>query len=148
MLLFNPLPEPLNTTQPYPAQRSVTATGTGYPCRRCLHDAQPGDTLFLLPYNPFPGTSPYTSDSPIYVHRDPCQTYICDGSVPEQQRKRQLAVRAYDAEHMMVDFHVLDGAVLAEKAETMLADPKLAYLLVYYAGPGCFAVRVDRRVCR
>jgi hypothetical protein len=62
----------------------------------------------------------------------------------EQQRKRMLSVRAYDGEHMMVNFATLQGEGLVEKAKQLLDDERVGYLHVHYSGPGCFAVRVER----
>jgi hypothetical protein len=110
--------------------------------------------MLLLPYNPFtptpsststsPSPSPYTGPGPIYVHRSECAHYQCDGSVPEQQRRRLVAVRAYDVENMMVGFAVVKGEELGVKAGELLEDEEVKFLHVYYAGPGCFAVRIDR----
>lgn len=111
--------------------------------------------MLLLTYNPFPSltlspstssgcASPYTVPSPIYIHRTPCAKYQCNGSVPEQQRKRLVAVRAYDAEQMMVGCAVVQGEELAGKARELFEDEGVKFLFVYYAGPGCFAVRIDR----
>lgn len=44
----------------------------------------------------------------------------------------------------MVGFAVVQGSELGVKAGEMLGDEGVEFLLVYYAGPGCFAVRVDR----
>lgn len=105
--------------------------------------------MLLLQYNPFLTSgpaSPYTVPGPIYVHRDTedCVPYQCDGRVPDQQRRRLLAVRAFDRDNMMVNFAVVQGEELGMKAGEMLGDEGVGFLLVYYAGPGCFAVRVDR----
>jgi hypothetical protein len=103
--------------------------------------------MLLLQYNPFPSPqSPYTVSGPIYVHADlqDCIPFQCDGRVPEQQRRRLLAVRAFDEKNMMVGFAVVEGEELGKKAGEMLGEDGVGFLLVYYAGPGCFAVRVDR----
>jgi hypothetical protein len=105
--------------------------------------------MLLLQYNSFPSpspASPYTVPGPIYVHADAkdCIPFQCDGSVPEQQRRRLVAVRAFDGSNMMVGFAVVQGSELGVKAGEMLGDEGVEFLLVYYAGPGCFAVRVDR----
>lgn len=44
---------------------------------------------------------------------------------------------------MMGKFEVVNGDELKGKAEELLSAG-MEYLHVYYAGPGCFAVRVDR----
>lgn len=141
MLHFTALPAPLDTNQPSTTPRTVTSN-LSFPCRRCLQDGVLGEEMLLVSYNPFLGESPYTGPGPIFVHRN-CQQYQCDGSVPDQQRRRLLAVRGYDKDHMMGKFEVVNGDELKGKAEELLSAG-MEYLHVYYAGPGCFAVRVDR----
>ena len=132
-LKWVPLPEPI--VLPPPSQlvtRTVDKAG-GFPCRRCLSDGQVGDTMYLIPYNPFPTDakdSPYQGPGPIFVHANDCIKYS-KTEVSEQQRKRMLNLRAYDGEHMMVDSATLPGDGLVEKAEHMFADEKVGYLHVH-----------------
>jgi hypothetical protein len=123
--------------------REVVAEG-GEPCRRCLHDALPGERLHLLSYDPFPVRSPYAGAGPVFVHADGCVPYEADAVVPTQLRRRLLAVRAYDADGMMVDNDVVDGQQLEALAERLLADPRVAFANVHYARPGCFACQLLR----
>jgi Protein of unknown function (DUF1203) len=64
--------------------------------------------------------------------------------VPEQLRKRTLAVRAFDAKGMMVGVDLVDGRELEGAITKLLAQPAAEYLHVHYAAPGCYAARVDR----
>lgn len=63
-----------------------------------------------------------------------------------QQLSRLLSVRAFDKQHMMVGFQIVDGKNLISCAESMFGaegEAEVEYIHVYYAGPGCFAVRLD-----
>jgi len=145
-LLLRPLPAPLPDLACLPehAVRSVTADQEGaFPCRRCLQDAEQGEALWLLSYDPFLGDSPYRQPGPIYVHQRDCAPERLD-VIPEQQLRRQLGVRAFDTAHLMVGARVIHGVELAATARELLASPDVAYLHVHNAGPGCFAVRIDR----
>nr|KMM66060.1 hypothetical protein CPAG_02400 [Coccidioides posadasii RMSCC 3488] len=64
--------------------------------------------------------------------------------VPDQQRRRKLSVRAYNAEHMMINNGVVDGVDLEAKAGEMFADLDVKYIHVHYAGAGGFAVKIER----
>ena len=66
------------------------------------------------------------------------------GISPEQLRTRLLALRAFDAEGMMIAFALVKGRELEGAIETQLAAPSASYLHVHYAAPGCYAARVDR----
>ena len=127
-----------------PAGREVVADGPS-PCRRCLRNAKVGDNLLLLPYDPFTLRSPYAGDGPVFVHADGCAPFdSVPGAVSEQVAGRVLSVRAYDGEAMMTGATVLKGERFADRAEELLSDTDVAFLHVHFAGPGCFAFRVDR----
>jgi Protein of unknown function (DUF1203) len=126
-----------------PAGREVVADGPS-PCRRCLRNAKVGDNLLLLPYDPFTVRSPYTGEGPMYVHADGCEAHRPEPEVlPEQVHGRQFSVRAYDADAMMLDAEVVPGDRLADTARELL-QPGVAFLHAHFAGPGCFAFRIER----
>ncbi|KAK5065357.1 hypothetical protein LTR84_001195 [Exophiala bonariae] len=137
-----PVPLPASDTMPI----SLTASeGMRPPCRRCLLDASPGEILNLIAYDPFPADSitPYRGTGPIFVHAHDCGLF--KGEVlPERQLSRQLSVRAYNMNHMMVAAEVVEGSDFESTAGGMLADEQAAYINVHNAKPGCFAVRVER----
>jgi hypothetical protein len=134
-----PLPAPLADDPG--AVRVVADQPNAYPCRRCLQDAEPGEPLLLLGYDPFLGSSPYAGCGPIYVHERDCEPFEGEG-IPSQLTRRLLSVRAYDDDHMLVDADVIDGTSLDGEAQRLLAGA--AYLHVHNARPGCFAARIDR----
>ncbi len=115
------------------------------PCRRCLRNAEVGDPLVLAPYNPFKLVSPYTGDGPVFVHADGCEPFrSVPDAVSEQVHGRVLAIRAYDADAMMTGAAVLPGEDFVGHIAERLSDQQVAFLHVHFAGPGCFAFRVDR----
>jgi Protein of unknown function (DUF1203) len=134
-----PLPAPL--TDDPGAVRVVADAPNAFPCRRCLRDAEPGDAMLLVGYDPFLGTSPYAGRGPIYVHERDCTPFAGDG-LPDQLTRRLLSVRAYDERHMLVDAEVTEGAELETVAQRLLGG-EAAYLHVHNARPGCFAARID-----
>jgi Protein of unknown function (DUF1203) len=142
-LKYIPLPAPLPALQnPITISASEEVRG---PCRRCLLDAQPGDMLYLINYDPFPSdaVSPYRGGGPIFVHAHDCGHFSGD-VLPERQLRRQMSVRAYDEKHMMIGAETVEGNGLEVVAGGMLADEKVVYVNVHNAKPGCFAVRVER----
>lgn len=122
--------------------RRTVADGP-YPCRRCLRNAVLGDSLLLLPYDPFTIKSAYAGGGPIFVHADRCRPHgLAPGEVSEQVIGRVLSIRAYDDDAMMRTSEVVAGEQLAERARELL-EQGVAFLHVHFAGPGCFAFRVD-----
>jgi hypothetical protein len=113
------------------------------PCRVSLTDAQPGDELILVNYEHHPVDSPYRMRFAIYVRRGEEQFDALD-QIPEQLRIRTLAVRAFDANGMMVEWELADGQQVEPVIERLLANPASAYLHIHFAAPGCYAARVER----
>jgi len=133
-----PLPAPL--TDDPAAIRVRVDKPNAYPCRRCLQDGEPGETMLLLSYDPFVGSSPYSGPGPIYVHDRDCAAFEDDG-IPDQLTRRLLSVRAYDERHMLVDADVIEGTDLPSTVHRLLNGA--SYLHVHNARPGCFAARID-----
>jgi uncharacterized protein DUF1203 len=127
-----------------PAGVAVVAEGRE-PCRRCLRNAAPGENLLLLPYDPFRVRSPYTGEGPVYVHADGCDPHRGEhDALPEQvDDRRQFSVRGYDREAMLVDAAVVPGPELADCARALLGNGA-EFVHAHFAGPGCFAFRIDR----
>ena len=124
-------------------RRVADARDPGYPCRISLTDSQPGDELVLVNYEHHAVDSPYRMRFAVYVRQGE-ETYDKVDEIPLQLRLRMLAVRSFDAAGMMVDRDLIDGRQLEAAIERLLADPRAAYLHVYYAAPGCYAARIDR----
>jgi Protein of unknown function (DUF1203) len=124
-------------------RRSPDARTPGYPCRVSLTDSRPGDEPLLVNYEHHPVSSPYRMRFAVYVRKGE-ETYDAIDEVPEQLRIRTLAVRAFDADAMMIGWELIDGHQLEAAVERLFADPRAAYLRVHYAAPGCYAARIDR----
>lgn len=114
------------------------------PCRITLEDAEPGETVLLLNYEHQPADTPFRARHAIFVRETPRAAFDAVGVVPDALRRRPLSVRAFDAEHMMIDADLVDGAALEQVLEPMLADPRTAYVHLHYARRGCYAARAER----
>jgi hypothetical protein len=99
--------------------------------------------MTLMSYNPFRGESPYSAPGPVFVHAAGCVEFSGD-RLPEQLRRRLLAVRAYDADHFMLESDIVDGDELEALVGRMFTNGRVAYVHVHFAKAGCFAVRIDR----
>ena len=115
-----------------------------WPCRITLQDAVPGERVLLLNHAHQPAASPYAASGPIVVRRSASATRTALNEVPEQQRRRLLSVRAYDARHWIVGGEVAPGTELTAVIERFFDDPQVAYLHLHNARHGCYAARVDR----
>jgi hypothetical protein len=114
-----------------------------YPCRVSLTDAEPGEELVLVNYEHHPVESPYRMRFAIFV-RQGDETYDKVNEVPEQLRKRVLAVRSFDDKGMMVANGLVDGQEVEPVIEELLAPAQVAYLHIHFAAAGCYAAKVVR----
>jgi hypothetical protein len=64
--------------------------------------------------------------------------------VPEALKVRPLSVRAFDADHWMVDGDLCEGRDLDSLVRRFLAHDAVDYLQVHFAKRGCYAARVER----
>jgi hypothetical protein len=116
-----------------------------YPCRQCLRDAEVGEELLLVSHDPFTVDSPYRSASPIFIHRQPCAPPTDLRALPEQLTIRELSVRAFDAEALMIDAAIVPGDDLGATLARMFDIDACHHVHVHNATRGCWAVRVDRQ---
>jgi hypothetical protein len=113
------------------------------PCRISLSDANPGDELILVNCEHHAVSSPYRMRFAIYIRRGE-ETFDAIGEVPDQLRKRTLAVRGFDASGMMTGWEIVEGTNLEAAIERQFANAEAEYLHIHFAAPGCYAARVDR----
>lgn len=123
---------------------SIADEHPGYPCRQCLQDAAIGEELMLVSHDPFTTDSKYRSASPIFIHRSPCPPYVEEGGLPDQLTRRQLSVRAFDGDAMMIDAAVIDGGQLEPTIDRFFSDGHTDHIHVHNATRGCWAVAVGR----
>jgi len=113
------------------------------PCRISLTDATPGDEVILVNYEHHAVGSPYRMRFAIYV-REGEKTFDAVGAVPDQLRRRTLAVRGFNDNGMMTGWELIEGIWLEEAIERQFAEPRTRYLHIHFAAPGCYAARVER----
>ena len=126
------------------ARRVVADEAFGFPCRVSLADAEVGDELLLLPFEHLSTRSPYRASGPVFVRRGVPRAVLAPGELPPYVTRRWMSVRAYDANDMMVDADVCDGAEARAVIERMLADDAVAFIHLHNAKRGCFSCRVER----
>lgn len=113
------------------------------PCRVSLTDATPGDEVILVNHEHHAVASPYRMRFAIYVRAGE-ETFDAVDTVPDQLRRRTLAVRGFDARGMMTGWEIIEGVFLEEAIERQFAGAAARYLHVHFAAPGCYAARVER----
>ncbi len=124
-----------------------TVDGPGFPCRACLRLGRPGETVLLASWDlPLP-QGPYWTPSPVFLHAHDCGDAPVDGALPETvTQNAMVSLRHYDAEGMCL--YDLGVVVPGEEADAALRaridDPRVAYVNIHTARPGCWLTRVEK----
>jgi hypothetical protein len=126
------------------ARRVVADSKPGYPCRVSLVDAEPGESLLLLPFTHHDVDTPYRASGPIFVREHAGTAALAPDEIPLMLRTRLLSIRAYDAQSMLVGADVVEGRDLDAHIARFFADAQVQYLHLHNARPGCYNCRVDR----
>lgn len=126
------------------ALRRICDGKPGFPCRVSLEDAEPGERVLLLNYEHLPVDSPYRASHAIYVREGAREPFDRTNEIPPALRERLLAVRAFDANGLMVDAEIVEGREAEALVRRFLALEGVAYLHAHFARRGCFAARIDR----
>lgn len=126
------------------AIRYTVDSKPGFPCRITLEDAEPGETVLLLNHEHQDAATPYRSRHAIFVRESAVAPARFEDALPPALASRLLAIRAYDADGMMIDAEVIEGAEAVPLIERFFDNPRAAYLHAHNARRGCFAARIDR----
>lgn len=125
-------------------KRYVVDGKPGFPCRIEMRDAEPGETVLLLNHVCQPADTPYRASHAIFVREGATKTFDQVDEVPEVMRARLLSLRAFDAEGMMLDADVTEGANVEALIARLFANPEVAYIHAHNARRGCYSGRIDR----
>lgn len=125
-------------------QRVVVDSPTGHPDRVEMREIQRGENALLLNYMHLDVPTPYRSSHAIYVREGASGRYDRTNEVPDIMRARQLSLRAYDRDGMMIDADVMEGTQLEVWIEKFFSNAAIAYLHAHNAKRGCYSGRIDR----
>jgi hypothetical protein len=125
------------------AERVRVSEKPSAPCRITLDDAEIGETVLLLSYDHQPADTPYHQQGPIFV-RESASRFVGDNVIPPALARRTLSLRGFDADHMMIEADLTEGANAAALIETFFANAGVAYIHAHYARRGCYAALIER----
>lgn len=120
--------------------------GPGFPCRHCLRLGEAGEAMLLVSWDlPLPqGT--YWTPSPVFLHAHDCERMVIEDALPEIVTANMLvSLRHYDIAGMcLYDLGMVGaGDEVEAPLRERLVDPRVAYVNIHTARPGCWLVRVE-----
>jgi len=136
--------QPDAVLQRHRAMRRVVDSAPGYPDRITLDDVPVGEPVLLVHHEHQGADTPFRASHAIYVWERAPQRWDRLDAIPPALARRLISLRAFDAQHLMIDADIAPGEQLSTLIERMFANREAAYLHAHYAKWGCFAARVDR----
>lgn len=116
----------------------------GFPCRVSLEDAEIGEEVILLPYQHHKINSPYQASGPIFVRKIAKTANLWINEIPKMLYHRLLSLRGYDKNGIMLSAAVTEGQNLRENLIQIFENPKVNYIHIHNAKPGCFNCVAER----
>lgn len=129
------------------APERVTCPENGSaPCRHCLSYIPKGREMLILAHKPFDSTQPYAESGPIFLCADECKRWEWDGAPPVVvDSKEDRLVKGYSADDRIIYGlgKVVAPDQVADRARTVLNDPRTAYVHIRSSTNNCFTCRVE-----
>jgi hypothetical protein len=125
-------------------KRYIVDKKPGFPDRIAMRDVDLGEPVLLLNHVCQPAATPYRATHAIFIGEGSDIPYDRVGEIPEVMRLRLLSLRAYDAQHMMIDADVVDGREVEPVIRRLLANPDVAYIHAHNAKRGCYSGLIER----
>jgi hypothetical protein len=126
------------------AIRQTAGDDGRYPCRVTLEDIPAGQSLLLVNFEHQAAPTPYRSNYAIFVSEAAREAPRFEDQLPPVLRGRPIALRAFDADGMLIGAELALNDDVAEAIARRFEDPAAAYLHAHNAAYGCFAARIDR----
>ncbi len=116
----------------------------GYPCRVSLQDAAVGERVLVCHHRHHDVPTAYQASGPIFVREHAVTSTWEVDEIPPVLPHRQLSLRGYGVNHLMLAAAVVDGLQVTEAIKLMLVDQAINYIHIHNAAPGCFSCVVRR----
>jgi Protein of unknown function (DUF1203) len=126
------------------AKRYTVDANPGFPDRIEVRDVEEGAKVLLVNHVHQAGNTPYRASHAIFIREGAEQAYDCINAIPTVLQVRSLSVRAFSADHWMVDADLCEGKVVEPVVHRLLSNSEVAYLQVHFATRGCYAAHIDR----
>ena len=124
---------------------SAVSDGDGNPCRHCLQLIPKDAKMLILAHRPFPAPQPFAELGPIFLCADACDAGG-GAELPAMLCSPDYIVRGYGQDNRIVygTGGVTKTSEIPSRANTLFADPRVAYVHVRSARNNCFELRIDR----
>lgn len=134
-----------NLRSPQYGHPAFTDLAKGYgPCRVCLKTFINGaEERILFTYNAFENISDLPLPSPVYIHKDECETFDYK-AFPPALLELPLLFEAYGEESALVKREAIEKENIDRQIAEIFALKAVRYINIRNAEAGCFVARIER----
>ena len=121
--------------------------GEGIPCRHCLRYIPKGRAFLILAHRPFDTMQPYAEVGPIFLCAEECTRWEEDTLPPVLvQSPEPRLLKGYSHTDRIVYGlgRIAEADDIAEQANEILDDDRVAYVHARSSTNNCFTCRLDR----
>jgi Protein of unknown function (DUF1203) len=126
----------------HPAFADV-AKGYG-PCRVCLKTfVKDREERILFTYNSFENLSSLPLPSPVYIHKNECESFSESG-FPDDLVNLPLLLESYGVESKLIQRIPFDKDKIDVQVENLFNSGEVEYINIRNSEAGCFVARIER----
>ncbi len=122
----------------------VADESPGFPCRVSLEDARVDERVLAINFEHHNAKSPYRGSGPVFIRELAEPAIIEKNTIPTLFLHRQIALRGYDVDGMMIHALITPGIKLHDHILTAFENQSVSIIHLHYAIPGCYACAVHR----
>lgn len=134
-----------NMKSPQYGHQAFADVARGYgPCRVCLKTFVKGaDERILFTYNAFENLSNLPLPSPIFIHKNECESFA-EHNFPPDLLELPLLFEGYAEESKLVKREAMKKESLKTQITEIFDNLEVKYINIRNAEAGCFVARIER----
>ncbi|SIN98672.1 DUF1203 domain-containing protein [Vannielia litorea] len=126
------------------AIRMRVTSHPGFPDRITMEDVPEGETVLLMNHCCMAKASPYRTTHAIFIREGAERAFDATGEVPQVMHSRQLSLRGFDAQGMILEAALATGDAIAPAIAQLFETPEITEIHAHNAARGCFSGRITR----
>ncbi len=134
-----------NMKSPQYGHTAFADVAKGYgPCRVCLKTFRKGEEeRILFTYNAFENLSNLPLPSPVYIHKNDCETFN-ENDFPNDLIDLPLMFEGYGEESKLIERELFNKEIFENQIAKIFDDSNVNYINIRNTEAGCFVARIER----
>lgn len=134
-----------NMKSPQYGHTAFADVAKGYgPCRVCLKTFRKGEEeRILFTYNAFENLSNLPLPSPIYIHKNDCETFN-ENDFPTDLIDLPLMFEGYGKESELIEREAFNKESFENQIAKIFNNSDILYINIRNSEAGCFVARIER----